>query len=228
MPTSPQVFIRFAAAFALLACAQQTPAHDQAASASAQTSHKQSICPHPNEIAKPGEPQMLVQGTQIGKTIFPPGDTKQGGNGQTIDGIEGSIREMLQSHTHSHLALFHNGKRIAIPRGIGIVQPHKVKKNFVTSGKGFYWLHTHDATGIIHVESPDGREFKLGTFFNIWGRPLDAKNVAGLKGEVRAFVDGKPYDGDVRDIVLAAHTLITLYVGEKTVEPPVYSFPEGL
>jgi hypothetical protein len=57
---------------------------------------------------------------------------------------------------------------------------------------------------------------------------LTSGEVAGLKGVVRAFVDGKPYAGDPRSIVLGAHTQITLQVGTPIVTPPVYTFPQGL
>ena len=164
----------------------------------------------------------------MGATKFPPGDTPSGGHGQTIDGIEGSSREMLQVHIHAHLSLFYNGQQVAIPYGIGIVQPFRVTNGFVGVGSGIYWLHTHDATGIIHVESPDARTYTLGQFFDIWGEPLEAGNVAGLQGPVRAFVDGKPFTGPPRDIVLGPHTQITLEVGNPRVRPPVYTFPAGL
>jgi hypothetical protein len=173
-------------------------------------------------------PIPLVQATQVGATKFEPGDTPSGGHGQTIDGIEGSSREMLQVHVHAHLSLFLKGEQIAIPYGIGIVRPFQVKNGFVGVGSGIYWLHTHDATGIIHVESPDSRTYRLGQFFDIWGQPLNAREVAGLKGAVRAYVDGKRHSGDPRDIVLGAHTQITLEVGAPFVTPPVYVFPAGL
>ena len=176
----------------------------------------------------PAAPLPLIQGTQIGASRFEPGDTPSGGRGQPIDGIEGSSREMLQVHVHAHLSLFYNGQQIAIPYGIGIVQPFQVKNGFVGMGAGIYWLHTHDATGIIHVESPDSRTYTLGQFFDIWGQPLDVKNVAGLTGPVRAFVDGKAFTGNPRGIVLSAHTQITLEVGAPVVTPPVYLFPAGL
>jgi hypothetical protein len=175
-----------------------------------------------------GGPVQIVQATQIGATKFDPGDTATGGHGQTIDGIEGSSREMLQVHVHAHLSLFYKGEQIAIPYGIGIVQPFQVKNGFVAMGAGIYWLHTHDATGIIHVESPDSRTYTLGQFFDIWGQPLDGRNVAGLTGTVHAFVDGKPFTGNPRGIVLAAHSQITLEVGAPFVTPPVYAFPAGL
>jgi hypothetical protein len=173
-------------------------------------------------------PVPLVQGTQVGLATFEPGDTPRGGNGQPVDGIEGSSREMLKVHIHAHLALFNKGQQIAIPYGIGIVKPFQATNGFVGMGQGIYWLHTHDATGIIHVESPDSRTYTLGQFFDIWGQPLTAREVAGLKGTVRAFVDGKPYSGDPRAIVLGAHTQITLEVGTPTVPPPTYAFPAEL
>lgn len=175
-----------------------------------------------------GGPISLVQGSQIGHTLFEPGDTPRGGNGQPVDGIEGSSREMLKVHVHAHLALFHKGEQIAIPYGIGIVKPFQVKNGFVGMGQGIYWLHTHDATGIIHVESPDDRRYTLRNFFAIWGQALTPREVAGLKGVVRAFVDGKPYSGDPRGIVLGAHTQITLEVDAPFTTPPVYAFPAGL
>jgi hypothetical protein len=30
-------------------------------------------------------------------------------------------------------------------------------------------LHTHDTSGIIHVESPTVRSFTLGEFVDLWG-----------------------------------------------------------
>jgi hypothetical protein len=160
--------------------------------------------------------------------MFEPGDTPRGGHGQTIDGIEGSSQEMLKVHVHAHLALFNKGQQIAIPYGIGIVRPFQATNGFVGMGQGIYWLHTHDATGIIHVESPDDRTYTLGQFFDIWGQPLTTTEVAGLKGAVHAFVDGKPYTGNPRGIVLGAHTQITLEVGTPVVRPPAYVFPAGL
>lgn len=174
------------------------------------------------------KPIEIGQATQIGRPYFEPGNTAKGGNGQPIDGIQGQSKEMLNVHIHAHLAIFLNGEQIAVPYAIGVVKPFKVENGFVGTGSGIYWLHTHDATGIIHIESPDARAYTLGNFFNIWGRPLTATDVAGLPGAVHVFVDGKPFTGNPRNIVLKAHTQITLEVGTPVVTPPTYVFPEGL
>ena len=55
------------------------------------------------------------------------------------------------------------------------------------AGGCLYWIHTHDASGIIHIEAPDinppqGGPYTLGMLFDIWGQPLDRNNVAGLIG----------------------------------------------
>lgn len=170
----------------------------------------------------------LVQGTEIGGSFFEPGDTPQGGNGQPVDGIEGSSMEMLRVHIHAHLSIFNKGQQIAVPYGIGIVRPFQLVNGFVARGNGFYWLHTHDATGIIHIESPTDRTYTLGNFFDVWGEPLTTRTVAGLQGAVHAFVNGNPYTGDPRAITLTAHELVTLEVGAPIVQPPVYIFPNGL
>jgi hypothetical protein len=107
-------------------------------------------------------PDALVQGTQVGKAVFPPGDTARGGNGRAVDGIEALDREMLKTHFHAHLALFYRGGQIAVPYGIGIVQPFQAERGFIGRGSAIYWVRTHDATGIIHVESPDERTYTLG------------------------------------------------------------------
>src|SRR6476620_1768616 len=174
-------------------------------------------------------PIVIVQGTEIGAPTFAPGDTPIGGNGQPVDGIEGSSREMLSVHIHAHLALFSKGQQIAVPYGIGILKPFQLTNGFVGIGNAFYWVHTHDATGIMHIESPDARTYTLGNFFDVWGQPLSTHNVAGLQGPVTSFVDGKRYEGDPRAIVLAAHMQITLEVGEPVVvAPPIYVFPNGM
>ncbi len=174
------------------------------------------------------KPIELRQATQVGQAVFPPGDSVKGGQGQPVDGIEALGHEELAAHYHAHLAIFYRGRQLAVPYGIGVVKPFHLDRGFVDGGQAFYWLHTHDATGIIHVESPDHRTYTLGEFFDVWGEPLSPEAVGGLKGKVRAYVDGKPFEGDPRSIPLTEHGQVTLVVGEPAVKPPVYAFPKGL
>jgi hypothetical protein len=125
--------------------------------------------------------------------------------------------EHLESHYHAHLTLLRNGKQVKVPAFIGIDFKHQC----------LYWLHTHDATGIMHIESPDTRTYTLGNWFDVWGKPLSKTQAAGLKGDLKVFVGKREFSGDPRTIVLKPHELITIEQG-KVVEPPPFTFPPGV
>lgn len=129
-------------------------------------------------------------------------------------------------HTHQHLDLFVDGKQVPIPADIGI-----------DAAQGFLApLHTHDTSGIIHVESPVVRTYTLGEFFDVWGLRLTADCVGGVctgAGRIMwVWVNAVAYSGDPRNIVLEAHQEIVIAVGSQSEMPnPVpssYAFPAGL
>lgn len=179
--------------------------------------------PGPNASAKPIQ---ITDGEKLGlatfKGKFP--DTPMGGHGQTVDGVGCGSMEYSTLHVHTHLALFANGKQIQIPALLGFAP------NAVPSLSCLYWIHTHDPSGIIHLEAPDlappqGGAYNLGMVFDIWGQPLASNVVATFKGPVTAYVNGEKYDGDPRTIPLGSHQQIVLEVGTPVVPPPNYAFP---
>lgn len=172
--------------------------------------------PTPGASSTP-KPIDLHDQTAIGKNVFKQGNTPTGGTGAIVDGIE-CQEEMASYHVHAHLALFVKGQQIAVPRFVGFA-PN------TTGGGCLYWVHTHDASGIIHVEAPHLQSFTLGNFFRIWGQPLSMTQIAAFKGPVTAYVNGNKYVGDLSQIPLSAHQQITLEVGTPVVPPPNYSFP---
>jgi hypothetical protein len=183
--------------------------------------------PTPAAGAPTSKPIQLSNGENLGAKYFTDKipDTPQGGRGQVVDGIACATQEFATLHVHAHLALFHNGKQIQVPQYIGEA-PNP-------AGSCLYWIHTHDASGVIHIEAPDlsppqGGPYTLGMLFDIWGKPLDRANVAGLTGPVTAYVNGVKYDGDLRVIPLSAHQQIVIEVGTPAVPPPYYAFPAGV
>ncbi|HET7553385.1 MAG TPA: hypothetical protein VFK04_18975 [Gemmatimonadaceae bacterium] len=173
----------------------------------------------------PDTVQLQIAGT-VGKPTFPDGNTDQGGQGDPVDGIEcGNGMEGPSYHIHVHLSLYVNGEQLAIPKAIGVMDP-QLAGDFVISGSCFYWVHTHDATGIIHVEPPTQIEVTLGELFDLWGEPLSRTGVAGFDGAVTVLVDGEEYTGDPRDIVFESHKQIALEVGTPVVTPDFYLFPD--
>ncbi len=99
---------------------------------------------------------------------------------------------------------------------------------FIASGTCFYWLHTHAADGIIHIESPVHRTYTLGDFFNIWGQPLTASQVGPAHGKVTALYNSQVYQGNPADIPLTRHAQIQLMVGTPLIAPVTITFPNGL
>ena len=151
--------------------------------------------------------------------------------GQKVDGIGCSSSEQVLFHIHAHLTVVVNGSPRQIPAGLGIAgaqAQNTPQGTFISGGKCFYWLHTHAADGIIHIESPVHRTFTLGNFFNVWGQPLGPSQAGPAQGHVTAIYNGKVYHGDPRDIPLTKHAQIQLEVGTPLVAPGSITWPSGL
>jgi hypothetical protein len=158
-----------------------------------------------------------------------PGEPAVGGR---VDGISCGAIEQLAFHVHAHLTIFVSGRQRRVPAGVGIGAPRTVVPApggaFVAGGTCFSWLHTHAADGIIHIESPVQRAFTLGDFFDVWKQPLGPGHVGSTTGRVTAFLDGRPYHGNPRDIPFTRHAQIQLDVGRPAVAPVSVRFPQGL
>ena len=148
--------------------------------------------------------------------------------GQVVDGIRCQTNEQTIFHIHAHLTVFVNGLPRQVPASIGIPGASPPQDGFISSGTCFYWLHTHAADGIIHIESPIHRIYTLGDFFDEWGQPLGPNQVGPVTGHVTALYNGQVYKGNPRDIPLNAHAQIQLEVGTPLIAPVSVSFPNGL
>jgi hypothetical protein len=151
--------------------------------------------------------------------------------GQPVDGISCQTSEQTIFHIHAHLTIFVNGSARQVPAAIGIPGAQATatpQGPFIETGTCFYWLHTHAADGIIHIESPVHRTYTLGNFFDIWGQPLGTDRVGPETGHVVAIYNGQVYQGNPRDIPLTAHAQIQLQVGTPLVAPEQISWPSGL
>lgn len=141
-------------------------------------------------------------------------------------GIPALRNEGQRLHTHQHLDVVIDGSGYPVPAGIGI-DAH---------GRFIAPLHTHDYSGIMHVESPTIRKFTLGEFFDVWGLRLSSKCLGGYcaKGPKRVwvFLNGKLVLGNPRAIALRKHQEIVVaygtYASIPKPIPPFYPFPKGL
>src|SRR6185503_11702935 len=171
-------------------------------------------------------PQATADTTAVPVLAAPTGAT-----GRPVDGIGSETAEQLAFHVHAHLQIYVDGQQRAVPAGIGVVPPLEVRQTaqgpFVLGGAGIYWLHTHDGSGVVHIESPVERRFTLGELFDVWGQQLGPNQVGPARGPVTALVDGAVVGGDPRDIPMTAHAVVQLDVGAPVPFQP-YTFPPGL
>jgi hypothetical protein len=136
--------------------------------------------------------------------------------------------EQLDVHYHAHLDIVVNGAKVALPAGVGFV---------IANGTptGITVLHTHDSSGVIHVESAKDQPYTLGQVFTEWGVALDATRVGGLHADadhvLATYVNGKRFNGDPATLRLRPHLEIALWYGTRHQTPHVpssYHFPAGL
>jgi hypothetical protein len=126
-------------------------------------------------------------------------------------------QEALAFHIHQHLDLYVESKKVTLPAGVGFTPDGHVTE-----------LHTHDPTGLIHVESPVNRPYSLGQLFGEWGVWLSANRIGDSHGKVNWWVNGKKGVGNPADLVLHPHQEIVVAIGTPpTVVPKSYKFPAG-
>jgi hypothetical protein len=89
-------------------------------------------------------------------------------------------------HIHALLRIYVDGILSPVPKNIGIDKPQHIESS----------LHTHDETGIVHMESTHPHRFTLGDFFAVWGVKLGPDRVGGLTGlggnKLHFYLNGKP------------------------------------
>lgn len=159
----------------------------------------------------------------VGATTMPPWHAPADASaaataaGLPMLGTEGSVE-----HIHAHIDVIINGHPEAVPAGIGIDRARRLISP----------LHTHDTTGVIHIESPVKRAFSLGEFFTEWQVSLSADNIGALQAgdgkSLRVFVNGNLQTVNPAAITIGAHDEIAIVYGSpqpgETV-PTTYTFP---
>lgn len=86
-------------------------------------------------------------------------------------------------HIHTNLEILINEEKQIIPTDVGV------------NSACMNALHTHDMNGVIHVESPQERDFTLSDFFAVWGKTYSKDQILDAKADdqhiIRETVNGK-------------------------------------
>ncbi|NUS74400.1 MAG: hypothetical protein HOQ05_13530 [Corynebacteriales bacterium] len=130
-------------------------------------------------------------------------------------GIQMMDPKDIVMHIHAHVDIYDRGEKVTIPANIGIDAP----------GKKVSYLHTHDETGVVHIEGPQWQDFSLGQFFTEWGVPLRPDGIGGLCADdenvVTTYVNGNVFYGDPASIIFRDHDQIALVYGPPGYQPPI-------
>ena len=154
--------------------------------------------------------------------------TSQPANGVYGSAIKCESGEQSNQHIHANLQIIVNGKSEPVPADLGI------------QAQCINWLHTHDTSGTIHIESSEANgKYLLGDFIAIWaqtpsktiaagtpvlspssffGQPIDAQHP------LTTYVDGHKFSGDPRTLVLTSGENIWLEYGTQQVTPKSFDF----
>jgi hypothetical protein len=115
-------------------------------------------------------------------------------------------------HIHAILRIFIDGLLRPLPANIGLDPAKSIESS----------LHTHDSTGIIHMEAPHPYHYTLGEFFAVWGVKLGPAQVGGLKGlggdHLHFYLNGRPLTNPA---ALVLHRYDNIVIGYGSVN----SFP---
>jgi len=169
--------------------------------------------------------------------------------GGTVDGVQCQASESVVYHIHIALALYNHGKPVTVPQDIGIPASQSINEaaqNPQNPNMCLYWLHTHDPSGIVHIESPTRKLYTLGQFLDVWRNTAATDATGGYQNQIsvdgsfpqalqaanprdiHAYVDSKPISTPYWTITFTPHKLVTLEIGTPQ-KPPLthFAFPDG-
>jgi hypothetical protein len=124
----------------------------------------------------------------------------------------------------AHVELFVDGRVVLLSPGIGVQQPER-DGAVVVGGRCAYPVRTLDPTGVLFLDRTD---LRLGSVFALWQRRLTPDGLLERDGRVEAFVDGRRFTGDVRDIPLRDRAQIVIEVGRHVRPHASYTFPRRI
>jgi hypothetical protein len=177
----------------------------------------------PQPSTEPLPPQ--APGIGPGPRYRPPSLGADAAKGLPVHGLACSRSERPRYGVH--LELFAARRVVLVAPGIGIAPPRMREGAYVRGGRCSYPVRTREPTGVIEVES-GGPAKTLGRLFAVWGQPLSRDRMAGFRGGVHAYVDGRRRPGDPRSIPLRRHAQIVLEVDGYVAPHRSYRFPPNL
>lgn len=142
----------------------------------------------------PREQGLQVTGPGI-RATQPPWPPQYSGLAARIRTLGLPTGSAVRFHIHAELNIYNQGLLVTVPAEIGIDQRRHIETT----------IHTHDFTGIIHMEAPHPFRYTLGNFFTIWGVRFGAGTLGALEdngsNRVWVYVNGKLISDPARHVL---------------------------
>jgi hypothetical protein len=108
-------------------------------------------------------------------------------------------------HIHAMLHIYVNGLLVPVPADIGLDPAIHIETS----------LHTHDRTGIIHMEAAHPYNFTLGDLFGVWGVKLGPAQLGGLTGfggdKLHFYLNGRPLSNPAAHVLHNGESIVIGY-----------------
>jgi hypothetical protein len=144
--------------------------------------------------SEPLENGLLISGPGI-RAAQPPWAPQYAGLAQRIKTLGLPTGSSEKFHIHALLGVYDQGLLVTMPANIGIDERHHIETT----------IHTHDQTGIIHMEAPRAYPYTLGDLFAIWGVRFGAGTLGALHDDgsnrVWVYVNGKLISDPARHVL---------------------------
>jgi len=159
---------------------------------------------------------MIFMITSQNNAVFGQDDQSNNNNFRTIptniSGITCDKVEHLVYHNHTKLIMKFQNETHNIPAEIGIIPNDCI-----------FWLHTHDDSGIIHIESPIKTAFSLDQFLKVWDifdnssfiENISKNNIAANVSTISENSSQSKSD-NYKNIILENNAIITLDFTNKS------------
>lgn len=119
-------------------------------------------------------------------------------------------------HIHALLHIYANGQPITVPANMGISAAARLESP----------LHTHDTSGVIHVEAAYPFPFRLADIFAVWGVAFTDHQLGGYTNtaqeQVQVHVNGQQITDPAHYVIKAHDNIVVAYgtPGSFPTQPP--------
>lgn len=134
-----------------------------------------------------------------------------------VDNVYCDQGEQSVEHIHAYVTMWMNGQQQSLSQSVGVPQSQQGGNPTC-----LYWLHTHDTSGVIHIEAPAKEPFTFGQFMDEWNQQFQSTGFYSqllLNTGWTIWINGKVYKGTLNSIPLAAHNIVTIAYNSPKAKP---------